>query len=65
MRNYDLKMTSVELTSESLAAYDCVLVSTNHNAYDWQMISDHARLIVDTRNAMKGVTGKRDHIFFA
>ncbi len=62
MRNYDLKMTSVPLTSQSLAAYDCVLIATHHDAYNWQMITDHARLIVDTRNAMRSVTGKRDHI---
>ena len=65
MRHYDLKMSSIELTSESLSAYDCVVVSTNHSAYDWQMISEHARLIVDTRNALRDVTGKRDHIVSA
>ena len=65
MRNYDLKMTSVPLTAQSLAAYDCVLIATHHDAYDWQLIADHARLIVDTRNAMRSVTGKRDHIINA
>jgi UDP-N-acetyl-D-glucosamine dehydrogenase len=62
MRKHDLGMTSVPLTPQSLASYDCVLISTHHAAYDWQMIADHARLIIDTRNAMKGVTGRRDHI---
>ena len=62
MRKYDLQMKSVELTPDSLASYDCVLIATNHAAYDWQLISNHAKLIVDTRNAMKHVTGKRDHI---
>jgi len=53
MRKYDLQMTSVELTAESLKKYDCVLIATHHSAYDWQMIADHSTLIVDTRNALK------------
>lgn len=65
MRNYDLKMTSVPLTPQSLAGYDCVLIATHHAAYDWQLVADHARLIVDTRNATSKVTGKRDHIVTA
>jgi UDP-N-acetyl-D-glucosamine dehydrogenase len=39
-----------------------VLVATHHKAYDWQLIADHANLIVDTRNALATVSGKRDHI---
>lgn len=63
MRHYgDLNMQSVELTPEMLAEYDCAIIATNHNAYDWQMIADNAKLIVDTRNAMANVTGPRDHI---
>jgi UDP-N-acetyl-D-glucosamine dehydrogenase len=52
-RRHDLQMRSVELTPKSLAAYDCVIVATAHSNYDWKMIGDNARLIVDTRNAMK------------
>jgi UDP-N-acetyl-D-glucosamine dehydrogenase len=66
MRKYgDLGMKSIALTAESLSSYDCVLIATHHKAYDWQMVADHARLIVDTRNAMKNVTGRRDHIVMA
>ncbi|GJM18320.1 MAG: UDP-N-acetyl-D-glucosamine dehydrogenase [Phycisphaeraceae bacterium] len=65
MRRYDLKMESVELTPDALAAYDAVVVSTHHAAYDWQMVADHARLIVDTRDALRNVNGKRDHIVMA
>ena len=56
------EVKSVELTPESLASYDCVLVSTHHSAYDWQQIADHAKLVVDTRNALGSVKGPRDHI---
>jgi UDP-N-acetyl-D-glucosamine dehydrogenase len=62
MRRYDLEMQSVPLTPENLAGYDCVLISTNHSAYDWKLVGDHARLIVDTRNAMRDYTARRDHI---
>jgi UDP-N-acetyl-D-glucosamine dehydrogenase len=54
MRDYDLKMTSVLLTEKNLKKYDCVLISTDHSAYDFAFIVKNSRLIVDTRNA----TGK-------
>ncbi len=62
MRHHDLKMKSVPLDKKSLKSYDCVLIATNHSAYDWQMIADHSKLVVDTRNALSRVTGARDHI---
>jgi UDP-N-acetyl-D-glucosamine dehydrogenase len=31
---------------------DCVVIATDHSAYDWHYIRDHARLIVDTRRAI-------------
>jgi len=31
------------------------LIVTDHSAYNWSWIAQHASLIVDTRNAMKGV----------
>ncbi len=65
MRHYDLKMASVPLSAQTLGSYDCVLVATNHAAYDWQMIADHAKLIVDTRGALRQVKGRREHIVSA
>jgi UDP-N-acetyl-D-glucosamine dehydrogenase len=62
MRHHDLHMKSVGWSKEIVASYDCVLIATNHSTYDWQMIADNAKLIVDTRNALSKVTGKRDHI---
>jgi len=62
MRRHDLKMTSIDMTPTALDRYDCVVVATNHSEYDWQMIGDHAALIIDTRNAMKNVKGTRDNI---
>lgn len=48
---------SVSLSSESLASYDCVVLTTDHTVFDYQTIAQHAKLIVDTRNAFKGITG--------
>ena len=49
-------MDSQELTAEFLHAQDCVLIVTDHSAYDWTWIARHAPLIVDTRNALKDIT---------
>jgi UDP-N-acetyl-D-mannosaminuronate dehydrogenase len=60
MRRYPgLRMTSRELTEEYLASRDCVLIVTDHSAYDWDWIARHAPLIVDTRNATRGVANPR------
>jgi UDP-N-acetyl-D-glucosamine dehydrogenase len=57
MRHYDLKMSSVPLTEKNLKKYDCVVISTDHSSYDYGFIAKHSRLVVDTRNTMKGVSG--------
>jgi UDP-N-acetyl-D-glucosamine dehydrogenase len=54
MRKHKVEKASVELTAESLARYDCVLIATDHSDYDARFIVDNARLVVDTRN----LTGK-------
>ncbi|MEO1535670.1 MAG: nucleotide sugar dehydrogenase [Planctomycetota bacterium] len=61
-RDYDLSMSSVQLTPETLESSDCVLIATDHAAYDWDEIARHASLIVDTRGACRYVQGPRDHI---
>jgi len=43
---------SVALTPEAVAAADCVMVVTDHTAVDYRMIKRHAKLVVDTRNAI-------------
>lgn len=47
-----VSLSSVELTAEALAAADCVVIVTDHRAFDWAWVADNARLIVDTRNAL-------------
>jgi UDP-N-acetyl-D-glucosamine dehydrogenase len=55
MREHDLKMKSVALSAPAVAGYDCVLISTNHRGVDYAMVGEHAKLVVDTRNAMRDV----------
>jgi len=50
-REHNLNMTSRKLTAASVKSYDCVLIATDHSAYDYDWLVKHARLIVDTRNA--------------
>ena len=45
---------SEDLTEDRLARTDCVVIVTHHRAFDYELIVDHAGLIVDTRNAIKG-----------
>ncbi len=49
IRKCHFDLSSIELTPETLAAYDCVLLATDHDRFDYDMIGRHARLIVDTR----------------
>jgi len=55
-------MSSQDLTAEYLAAQDCVLIATDHSAYDYDFIVRHSRLVLDTRNATKHVAHGRDRI---
>ena len=48
-------MESQELTPDYLASQDCVLIVTDHSAYDYGHILEHSQLVVDTRNAMKAL----------
>jgi UDP-N-acetyl-D-glucosamine dehydrogenase len=52
-RHYDLQMKCAPL--ENLAQYDCVLIVTDHSTYNYAQIVRDARLVIDTRNALKGM----------
>jgi len=49
MREHRFDLKSLTLTSETLSSFDCVIVATNHDAFDYDLVKAHARLIVDTR----------------
>lgn len=57
MRRHRFALRSVELSPASLAAFDVVVVATNHDAFDYALIREHARLIVDTRGVYREGAG--------
>lgn len=63
MRHHDVPdMDSSPLTPEYLADQDCVLIATDHSAYDANFIVQHSRLVLDTRNLTKNVAFGREKI---
>ncbi|MGA2004957.1 MAG: nucleotide sugar dehydrogenase [Terriglobales bacterium] len=52
-RKYDLQMKCAPL--DNLGDYDCVLIVTDHTDYDYKKIVNDARLVVDSRNATRGI----------
>jgi UDP-N-acetyl-D-glucosamine dehydrogenase len=55
-RHYNLNMTCAPLTE--LQSYECVLILTDHSDYDYERIVREARLVIDTRNATKGIVAE-------
>jgi UDP-N-acetyl-D-glucosamine dehydrogenase len=56
-RKYDLQMKCTPL--ENLGQYDCVLIVTDHSDYDYGRIVRESQLVVDTRNATKGIRSSK------
>ena len=51
-RNYAFDLKSVELNAQNIAAYDCIVLATDHDKFDYKLLREHARLIVDTRGRL-------------
>ncbi len=56
-RKYDLQMKCAEL--KNLGEYDCVVIVTDHSDYDYARIVEEAQLVVDTRNATRGIKSSK------
>jgi UDP-N-acetyl-D-glucosamine dehydrogenase len=56
-RHYNLNMTCTPL--ENLEQYDCVLIITDHSDYNYQEIVQNSQLVVDSRNATKGIVSEK------
>ena len=61
-RRHGLTLESVPLTPETLGRADCVVIVTDHSAFDADFIVRHASLVVDTRNATGSVIQGREKI---
>jgi UDP-N-acetyl-D-glucosamine dehydrogenase len=62
MRRYRFSLSSIELNAGSIAAFDCVVIGTNHDAFDYAMILEHAKLIIDTRGVYRD---RHEHVIRA
>jgi UDP-N-acetyl-D-glucosamine dehydrogenase len=63
MRHYDVpRLASEPLTPEYLSSQDCVIIATDHSAYDWDFVVRYSPLVIDTRNACKNVVSGRHKV---
>lgn len=53
MREHHFDLNSVELTPESVKSYDAIVLTTDHDNVDYEMIKDNASLIIDTRGVYR------------
>lgn len=63
MRKYDLRLDSVVLNPGELGYYDCVLLVTDHDKFNYEMIFNNSSLLVDTRGRFHGLNSP--HLFSA
>jgi UDP-N-acetyl-D-glucosamine dehydrogenase len=61
-RKHDFRLESIPLTEALLQGMDAVMILTDHSAYDYGWIVKHAPLVIDTRNAAKGVAEGKEKI---
>jgi UDP-N-acetyl-D-glucosamine dehydrogenase len=50
----DTRIRMCDLTAEELSAADAVVVLTDHDIFDWDLVSEHSRFIFDTRHRLTG-----------
>ena len=58
MREHNFNLKSIDLTPESLNSYDCVVLTTDHDSFDYSLILKYSKILVDTRGRIKEKTGK-------
>jgi UDP-N-acetyl-D-glucosamine dehydrogenase len=54
MREHDFDLSSVDLSPETLAGFDAVILLTDHSDFDYDMIKQHAPILIDTRGKFRG-----------
>jgi UDP-N-acetyl-D-glucosamine dehydrogenase len=53
MRKHSFPLASIELTEDTLKKFDCIIIATDHDDFDYEYILEHGQLIVDTRGIYK------------
>ena len=63
MRKHDFShLSSVSIEDDQLSRYDCVVIVTDHDDYDYEKIVAGSPLVVDTRNATRRVTAGKEKV---
>ena len=65
MRHHHIRLDSQPLTENFVAMQDCLVIVTDHSSYDYCWLTDHARMLVDTRNATGNCTHPRCRVWKA
>ncbi len=65
LRSYDFELKYAELTPKLLGSMDCVVIVTNHSSYDYGYIVKHSKMVIDTRNATRGLKAGKSKIIKA
>jgi len=59
MRSFQVDLReSCDLTAEILRSCDAVVIVTNHDGIDWELVVEHAPLVIDTRNVLAGISDR-------
>jgi UDP-N-acetyl-D-glucosamine dehydrogenase len=53
MREHHFELASEPLTAENLASFDAVVLATDHDRFDYELIKQHAKLIIDSRGKFR------------
>ncbi len=53
MRKYDISLKSINLNTTNLINYDAIIIATDHDIFDYEMIKNNSNLIIDTRGRLK------------
>ena len=53
-RKYKYEMESVELSAKNLNSYDLIVLATDHDSFNYQLIADNSKLIIDTAMFLNG-----------
>lgn len=49
LREHTFDLVSIKLTPDTIASFDCLLLATDHDKFDYEMLKEHAKLLVDSR----------------
>jgi len=57
MRKHHFEMESITLSKEKLNSYDVVVLATDHDKFDYDLIRENSKMIIDSRGKFKGQNG--------